>query len=68
MVIKEEKLEKEVLEFLLRQRSKYFKGIPDKPGIAGNIFALLSSANINDMIVQNITDDGKFASLILLYQ
>jgi len=40
------------------------KGIPDKPGIAGNIFSLLSRANINvDMIVQNITDDGKYTSL-----
>ena len=68
MVIKEEKkLEKEVVTGISSSDNEAnisLKGIPDKPGIAGNIFALLSSANINvDMIVQNITDDGKFASL-----
>ena len=68
MVVKEEKkLEKEVVTGI--SASDYeanisLKGIPDKPGIAGNIFALLSKANINvDMIVQNITDDGKYTSL-----
>ena len=68
MVVKEEKkLEKEVVTGI--SASDYeanisLKGIPDKPGIAGNIFSLLSRANINvDMIVQNITDDGKFASI-----
>ena len=40
------------------------KGIPDKPGVAGQIFSILAEADINvDMIVQNITDDGKFASI-----
>ncbi len=68
MVVKEEKkLEKEIVTGI--SSSDYeanisLKGIPDKPGIAGNIFSLLSRANINvDMIVQNITDDGKYASL-----
>lgn len=68
MVVKEEKkLEKEVVTGI--SASDYeanisLKGIPDKPGIAGNIFSLLSRANINvDMIVQNITDDGKYTSL-----
>ena len=68
MVIKEEKkLEKEVVTGISASDNEAnisLKGIPDKPGIAGKIFALLSSANINvDMIVQNITDDGKYTSL-----
>ncbi len=68
MVVKEEKkLEKEVVTGISASDNEAnisLKGIPDKPGIAGEIFALLSRANINvDMIVQNITDDGKYASL-----
>ena len=39
-------------------------GIPDKPGIAYKIFSSLAAKNLNiDMIVQNITDDGKLTSL-----
>ena len=39
-------------------------GIPDNPGVAYRIFNLLSRANLNiDMIVQNITNDGKLTSL-----
>ena len=39
-------------------------GIPDTPGIASKIFAPLTAENINvDMIVQNITEDGKFTNL-----
>ena len=68
MVIKEEKkLEKEVVTGISASDNEAnisLKGIPDRPGIAGKIFALLSNANINvDMIVQNITDDGKYTSL-----
>ncbi len=68
MVVKEEKkLEKEVVTGISASDNEAnisLKGIPDKPGIAGKIFALLSNANINvDMIVQNITDDGKYTSL-----
>ena len=33
--------------------------VPDKPGVAANIFTSLADANINiDMIVQNVSDDG----------
>ena len=68
MVVKEEKkLEKEVVTGISASDNEAnisLKGIPDKPGIAGKIFALLSNENINvDMIVQNITDDGKYTSL-----
>ncbi len=68
MVVKEEnKIEKEVVTGITSSENDAkitLKGIPDKPGIAAKIFGILSSLNINvDMIVQNITDDGKFASL-----
>ena len=39
-------------------------GIHDTPGVASKIFSPLAEANINvDMIVQNITDNGKLTSL-----
>ncbi len=68
MVVKEDKkLEKEIVTGITSSENDAnisVKGIPDKPGVAGQIFSLLSDANINvDMIVQNITDDGKFASI-----
>ena len=68
MVIKEEnKIEKEVVTGITSSENEAkitLKGIPDKPGIAAKIFSTLASSNINvDMIVQNVTDDGKFASL-----
>jgi len=34
--------------------------VPDKPGVAASIFGPLAEANINvDMIVQNVSEDGK---------
>ncbi len=68
MVVKEEnKLEKEIVTGISASENDAnisLKGIPDKPGVAGQIFSILSEADINvDMIVQNITDDGKFASI-----
>ena len=39
-------------------------GIPDKPGIAAKIFGSLADDDINvDMIVQNISSDGKYSDL-----
>jgi len=39
-------------------------GVPDKPGIAAKIFGSLAKQDINvDMIVQNISVDGKFSDL-----
>ena len=39
-------------------------GIPDKPGVDGKIFGSLADENINvDMIVQNISSDGKYSDL-----
>ena len=38
--------------------------VPDKPGIAAAIFGPLAEASINvDMIVQNVSEDGKFTDL-----
>jgi len=38
--------------------------VPDKPGIAARLFDSIASANvIVDMIVQNISSDGKFADI-----
>lgn len=35
-------------------------GVPDKPGVAGNILSAVAEANVNvDMIVQNIGSDGR---------
>jgi aspartate kinase len=36
------------------------QNVPDKPGVAADVFGPLSAANINvDMIVQNVSPDGK---------
>lgn len=39
-------------------------GVPDRPGVAATIFTPLAEENINvDMIIQNISTDGKYADL-----
>lgn len=43
--------------------------VADKPGIAAAIFVPLAEANINvDMIVQNISEDGKFTDMTFTVQ
>jgi aspartate kinase len=38
--------------------------VADKPGVAAKVFGPLSEANINvDMIVQNVSDDGRFTDM-----
>jgi len=38
--------------------------VADKPGVAGRVFGPLAAANINvDMIVQNVSEDGRFTDL-----
>jgi aspartate kinase len=38
--------------------------VADKPGVAAKVFGPLADANINvDMIVQNVSDDGRFTDL-----
>ena len=39
-------------------------GVPDRPGIAANLFKTIAESNIVvDMIVQNISHDGKYADI-----
>ncbi|MGH6815462.1 MAG: aspartate kinase [Hyphomicrobiaceae bacterium] len=43
--------------------------VEDKPGVAARIFGPLAKANINvDMIVQNVTADGKYTDLTFTVQ
>jgi aspartate kinase len=43
--------------------------IADKPGVAASIFGPLAAANINvDMIVQNLSGDGKFTDITFTVQ
>lgn len=43
--------------------------VADKPGIAARIFGPLAEASINvDMIVQNVSDDGRFTDLTFTVQ
>jgi aspartate kinase len=43
--------------------------IADKPGVAASIFGPLAEANINvDMIVQNLSADGKFTDITFTVQ
>ena len=38
--------------------------VPDRPGIAASVFGPLADANVNvDMIVQNVSEDGRFTDL-----
>src|SRR3989304_2724384 len=38
--------------------------VADKPGVAAQVFCPLAEANINvDMIVQNVSEDGRFTDL-----
>ena len=43
--------------------------VADKPGVAAGVFGRLAEANINvDMIVQNVSDDGRFTDLTFTVQ
>ena len=38
--------------------------VPDRPGIAASVFGPLAEANVNvDMIVQNVSEDGRYTDL-----
>ncbi len=44
-------------------------GVADKPGVAARVFGPLAEANINvDMIVQNVTPDGKHTDMTFTVQ
>ena len=67
VVKEEETMEKEVVTGISSSDEEAkitLIGIQDTPGVASKIFNPLAEANVNvDMIVQNITDDGKLTSL-----
>ena len=67
VVKEEETMEKEVVTGISSSDEEAkitLIGIKDTPGVASKIFNPLAEANVNvDMIVQNITDDGKLTSL-----
>ena len=61
------KMEKEVvsgISFSKDEAKVTVSGLLDKPGVSAGIFGSLAEANINvDMIVQNISQDGKTANV-----
>ena len=67
VVSEEKKMEKELvsgISFSKDEAKVTVSGLPDKPGVSANIFGPLADANINvDMIVQNISQDGKRANV-----
>jgi aspartate kinase len=68
LVVGEEKIvEKEIVSGIAYSRDEAkvtLNRVADKPGIAASIFGPLAEANINvDMIVQNISADGKTTDL-----
>jgi len=68
LVTKEDKdMEKVVVSGVAydKNQTKFtIMGVPDRPGIAASIFKAIADANIVvDMIVQNVSSDGKFADI-----
>jgi aspartate kinase len=63
LVVKEDKdMEKVVVSGVAADRNQAkitLSAVPDRPGLAANIFGAIAKANINvDMIVQNVSPDG----------
>jgi aspartate kinase len=60
-------MEKEVVSGITYDRNEAkitILGVQDRPGVAATIFTALTDDNINvDMIIQNMSTDGKFADL-----
>jgi aspartate kinase len=60
-------MEKEVVSGITYDKNEAkitILGVQDKPGVAARIFTPLSEKNINvDMIIQNVSTDGKLADL-----
>ncbi len=67
VVNEDKKMEKELvsgISFSKDEAKVTISGIPDKPGVSASIFGPLADSNINvDMIVQNVSQDGKNANL-----
>ena len=67
VVDEDEIVEKELVSGIAYSRDEAkitLVGVPDRPGVAAGIFGPLSEASINvDMIVQNVSPDGKTTDL-----
>ncbi len=63
----EEIMEKQIVSGITLARSEAkitIRGVKDKPGVAASVFGALADANIVvDMIVQNVSDDGKLTDI-----
>ncbi|MEE8279519.1 MAG: aspartate kinase [Alphaproteobacteria bacterium] len=67
VVDEEEIVEKELVSGIAYKRDEAkitLTRVPDRPGVAAGIFGPLAEANINvDMIVQNVSEDGRTTDL-----
>ena len=67
VVDEEEIVEKEVVSGIAYSRDEAkvtLRRVADRPGVAAGLFGPLADASINvDMIVQNVSDDGKYTDL-----
>lgn len=68
LVTKEEdEMEKEIVSGITYDKNEAkltLLAVPDKPGVAAELFSALAAKNINvDMIIQNVSIDGKSADL-----
>jgi len=67
VVNEKKKMEKEQvsgISFSKNEAKVTISGLPDKPGVSAGIFGPLADAKINvDMILQNISQDGKRANI-----
>ena len=67
VVDEDEIVEKEVVSGIAYTRDEAkitLTSVPDRPGVAAAIFGPLADASINvDMIVQNVSEDGKTTDL-----
>jgi aspartate kinase len=65
--LEDNEMEKEVVSGITYDKNEAkitILGVQDKPGIAAKIFSPLSEKDINvDMIIQNVSADGKFADM-----
>jgi len=66
-IVKNQTLESQVITGIAFSRDDAqitLRQVADKPGVAASVFVPLADANINvDMIVQNISEDGKFTDI-----
>ncbi len=66
-IVKDQSMESQVITGIAFSRDDAqitLRQVADKPGVAASVFVPLADANINvDMIVQNISEDGKFTDI-----